>query len=567
MALMVEKDDITRRQIELSNMGLYVTGNVYKASGERHRYYGDGVVGSVMRHAERLAEGGAEAALVYFKESLGDGDITPDDVLKIQSALNAAREDCNLVVDGLFGKNTAKALASYLEEHPELIETLSDDLKGKMEKYLPKGEYDELMAYKAPVSTQAPVVALEPDPIFVQPSSPVLETLSALEPSLSQNPKTIQEQQIELSSKGFYVSEGHPYYADGDRGVLTRYAEKLEVDPAFASNALGLLLTDEYLNGKDMIKIQGALNAYGDNLDPVNGRFNSDTAGALADYLEDNPERIGTLSGYLRDKLEGHLPEGRYESLIASVEAAPEISQDERLGFGLLDFISKYESEGRANVVWNRGSNGLIVSDLTEMSLDKVQELQVYRKDVLGQHTSSGLLQINHPTLTDLRRAMRLTGDEPFSREMQLGMGGKILRDVGLHDYYTGVITKEEFGLNLSKKWAALPKDAGGESFYEHQADNSVLVGWNEFMSVLEQEKALYEASLTRQNAPKISQAFNEQNLDQIAPDQRCMQDYFKENLQGVTGQGQEKLADMAVSNPDSSMDIDNLRQGPGMNA
>ena len=61
-----------------------------------------------------------------------------------------------------------------------------------------------------------------------------------------------------------------------------------------------------------------------------------------------------------------------------------------------------------------------------------------------------------------------------------------LLKRRGLDDYLYGKITKEQFAYNLSKEWAALPKDAGGASFYSGDGKNAAGRTWEQTLTAIE---------------------------------------------------------------------------------
>jgi hypothetical protein len=77
-----------------------------------------------------------------------------------------------------------------------------------------------------------------------------------------------------------------------------------------------------------------------------------------------------------------------------------------------------------------------------------------------------------------------------FNQEGQDKLFKMLLERRGLGDFMSGVITKEEFALELSKEWAALPKDAGGRSFWAGVGDNKAHRTWEDTLAMLDKLKA-----------------------------------------------------------------------------
>ena len=80
-----------------------------------------------------------------------------------------------------------------------------------------------------------------------------------------------------------------------------------------------------------------------------------------------------------------------------------------------------------------------------------------------------------------------------------------LLKRRGLDDYLSGKITEEEFAHNLSKEWAALPKDAGGASFYSGDGKNKAHRGWEETLTAirtLKEQRTAKKAEETKPTTP-----------------------------------------------------------------
>ena len=84
-----------------------------------------------------------------------------------------------------------------------------------------------------------------------------------------------------------------------------------------------------------------------------------------------------------------------------------------------------------------------------------------------------------------------------------------LLKRRGLDDYLSGEITEEEFAHNLSKEWAALPKDAGGASFYSGDGKNKAHRGWEETLTAI---RTLKEQRTAKEPMPTTPVAGNNPN-------------------------------------------------------
>lgn len=142
----------------------------------------------------------------------------------------------------------------------------------------------------------------------------------------------------------------------------------------------------------------------------------------------------------------------------------------------LLDFIGKIESGGNYNKLVG-GKN----ADLTNMTLAEVQALQ---STMIGQgheSTAVGKYQIVQGTLQGLIKELGLDPNSTkFDAAMQDRLGMALMKRRGFDSYSKGTMSKEDFLFSLSQEWAALPKDASGQSYYQGQGSNRALVGYNE---------------------------------------------------------------------------------------
>ena len=83
--------------------------------------------------------------------------------------------------------------------------------------------------------------------------------------------------------------------------------------------------------------------------------------------------------------------------------------------------------------------------------------------------------------------------EDTFSPEMQDRMAVRLAQRRGIDKYLNGEITKEELAGNLSKEWAALPKDSGGETYWDQTkmllenltGANAANIGWEELLTAI----------------------------------------------------------------------------------
>ena len=125
---------------------------------------------------------------------------------------------------------------------------------------------------------------------------------------------------------------------------------------------------------------------------------------------------------------------------------------------------------------------------LTEMTVDEVLAWQRESVNAGSKSSASGQYQIIRKTLESLKASLELDGSEKFDKTMQDRMGVALMEGRGLDDWRNGKITDEEFCLNLSKEWAAIPVPSGpnkGKSFYDGDGLNSALTDPDMMLGVL----------------------------------------------------------------------------------
>lgn len=132
----------------------------------------------------------------------------------------------------------------------------------------------------------------------------------------------------------------------------------------------------------------------------------------------------------------------------------------------MLDLISAAEgtdAENSYNITLGYGQflDGA-QPDLTNMTLNEVREVQsaiLSHPDNDLDSSAVGRYQITRTTLDDLKRQLKLSGDEKFTPELQDKLAQALLERRGLSKFKSGEISKEEFQRNLSKEWEGFVKD------------------------------------------------------------------------------------------------------------
>lgn len=154
---------------------------------------------------------------------------------------------------------------------------------------------------------------------------------------------------------------------------------------------------------------------------------------------------------------------------------------------GLMELVGEKESKGDYNVAY-----GGTKDNFTNMTVDEVLQWQDDYVDSGSSSSAVGKYQIIRKTLRDLKKKMKLKGDEVFSPEMQDAMFVQLLKKRGYDKWVDGKIDDVEFGNKLAKEFASFPvlndmevknkegkvlrKLKRGESYYNKIAGNKSLI-------------------------------------------------------------------------------------------
>jgi muramidase (phage lysozyme) len=153
---------------------------------------------------------------------------------------------------------------------------------------------------------------------------------------------------------------------------------------------------------------------------------------------------------------------------------------------------------------------------LTQMTVDEVLAWQKESTDAGSKSSASGQYQIIRKTLAGLKTKLELDGSELFDKAMQDRMGLSLMEGRGLEDWRSGKITDEQFCLNLSKEWAAIPVPSGpneGKSFYDGDGLNSAQTSADMMLGVLSGK-----SPHGRPEAPPEAPAEDEATPEQTTP-------------------------------------------------
>lgn len=157
---------------------------------------------------------------------------------------------------------------------------------------------------------------------------------------------------------------------------------------------------------------------------------------------------------------------------------------------GLMELVGQKESNGDYNVAY-----GGTKDNFTNMTIDEVLQWQDDYVDAGSKSSAVGKYQIIRKTLRDLKKKMKLTGDEVFSPEMQDAMFVQLLKKRDYDKWVDGKIDDEEFGNKLAKEWASFPvltdmqghktKVKEGQSYYAKDGLNRALISADDVRKAL----------------------------------------------------------------------------------
>lgn len=83
---------------------------------------------------------------------------------------------------------------------------------------------------------------------------------------------------------------------------------------------------------------------------------------------------------------------------------------------------------------------------------------------------------------------MNIDEDNFFNEKLQDQMGKKLLSVRGIDNFRNGKISTDEFIVNLSKEWAALPKDSSNRSYWGKVGNNKALTDYKTIKELLEKD-------------------------------------------------------------------------------
>jgi len=142
----------------------------------------------------------------------------------------------------------------------------------------------------------------------------------------------------------------------------------------------------------------------------------------------------------------------------------------------VLDLIARGESSNNYDAV----SNSKPLNGLSNMTL---QDVMSHAKRT-GKHV--GAWQFGHNEIETTAKKLGLDLKKTkYSPAIQRQLAKQLALDHGLGDFLKGKTSSEKAIYRLSQKWAALPKDKSGKSYYEGKGTNKANINFDELYTIL----------------------------------------------------------------------------------
>lgn len=159
----------------------------------------------------------------------------------------------------------------------------------------------------------------------------------------------------------------------------------------------------------------------------------------------------------------------------------------------LLDFIAQPESGGDYAVIFGHHQRGL-PKPITAMTLDELLTAQIGWGREWGSG-AAGRYQMMQSTLAGAIHAMRLSGSELFTPDLQDRIGFWLMQRRGYNAFRAKSLGLMSFGKALAEEWASMPVLAAtqgahrpiarGQSYYAGDDLNKALVTADAFETAL----------------------------------------------------------------------------------
>ena len=161
----------------------------------------------------------------------------------------------------------------------------------------------------------------------------------------------------------------------------------------------------------------------------------------------------------------------------------------------LLALLRQIESAGDYDAVFH-GSKIKPPKPLTRMRLNDVLDWQKQSVDAGSFSSASGAYQFIRATLSATIRELGVDPARKWSPALQDEMAIHLLEGRGLTRFLRSEITTDDFMMQLSREWAAIPRPDTGRSYYDDDGVNSAQVSVDEAKEVLSGVRRTYRSEL-----------------------------------------------------------------------
>lgn len=123
----------------------------------------------------------------------------------------------------------------------------------------------------------------------------------------------------------------------------------------------------------------------------------------------------------------------------------------------LLAFIRSDEAPKGYGQIFGGARGVSLATDVSKMTLNNIIKFQDQMLAAKSASTAVGGYQFLQRTLIGTMSAMKLTGKEIWTPELQDKMAIHLMKGRGLESFLAGTMSAENFANNLAKEWASLP--------------------------------------------------------------------------------------------------------------
>lgn len=173
----------------------------------------------------------------------------------------------------------------------------------------------------------------------------------------------------------------------------------------------------------------------------------------------------------------------------------------------ILDGIGDIEAPRGYNTIYGN-NQGKLTKQITSMTLDELIGHQTGFTKNFGS-SASGRYQFMRATLLDLKKELKLSGNQIFSADLQDRLGFHLLKRRKYELWALGVIGDDAFMVELAKEWASFPVPTAmkgahrqllaGQSYYAGDGLNKALVSVSKVKAILAASRVAMELEVATQ--------------------------------------------------------------------